>query len=577
MRWPHRLSLLLAASTLILIYVGGLVTSTHSGLAVPDWPLSYGRFFPPLVGGILFEHSHRMVATAVGFITLVSAFVFIFKEPRGWVRNAVWAALALVILQGVLGGLTVLFRLPWLISSAHATLAQTFFSLTIALCVWTSEFWKNPQPERPDPKNNFPLHHIAIALTASIFIQLVFGALVRHTGHLFSYHLVGAIIVAILIGWIHLRVWSHHYSFPIIRKISTLLVSGIFLQLALGMISFLLLVSRVGSLSKPMTAAFITSAHVVLGAALLGLSVALSLVAFKTKTAAIKQTKTKLSDYVELTKPGISFMAGITALAGYVLGSKGEINYFQLAHTIIGTLMIAAGAGTLNMLIEKETDARMKRTQRRPIPAGRLKPGEALFMGAFLSVLAIVYLSLMVNPLTALIAGLTLSIYLYIYTPLKKITYLCTVVGAVAGALPPVIGWAAATNGVGMQAWILFGIIFFWQFPHFFSLAWVYRDDYELGGLHMLPARPGKKPDGNRTALGMVINSTGLLIVSVLPTFLGLTGFFYLLAASALSVWMLTYSILFFSDHSIKNARKIFYASLAYVPTLVIFMVLNLA
>lgn len=569
MNWPHRISKILAAATLGLIYVGGLVTSTHSALAVPDWPLSYGQLMPPMVGGILFEHGHRIVATGVGLLTIICAIVFSIKEDRKWVKRLAWAAVGLVILQGVLGGMTVLLRLPWFISASHATMAQSFFALVVALAVWSSPFWKSPPKQYIEPKNVFPLHLISIVLTAILFLQLIVGSLVRHTGYLFLLHVVGAVLIAILAGWVHLRVWQNHFDIKPLRAASSGLVGLIVLQLVLGITTFILLTSKIQVLSHPLASAAIISLHVVVGAGILGLSVIVTLLTIKIKPEENRDIKTMLADYLQLTKPGISFMAGITALAGFVLGSNGDVDLAKLFHTVVGTLMIAGGAGTLNMLIEKDSDALMKRTAKRPLPSGRMKPGEVLFVGTFLSVLSIVYLSWAVNFLTAIVAGLTLSIYLYVYTPLKKMTSLCTIVGAVAGALPPVIGWAAATNGLGIEAWVLFGIIFFWQFPHFFSLAWIYRNDYADGGLHMLPGKT------NQTALGILVNSVGLLLISLVPTFLNLTGQIYLISAILLGAWMLFYSVQFYRNHSQHTARKLFFASLAYIPILVIFMLIN--
>jgi protoheme IX farnesyltransferase len=201
-----------------------------------------------------------------------------------------------------------------------------------------------------------------------------------------------------------------------------------------------------------------------------------------------------------------------------------------------------------------------------------MRSGEVLFFGTFLSGVAVAYLAWGVNLLTAVMAALAFSIYLYIYTPLKKISPFCTLAGAVAGALPPVIGWAAATGTLGIEALVLFGIIFFWQFPHFFSLAWLYKDDYAGAGLHMLP----QPADHGRTAaVSMVLNSLALLIVSVLPTVLGLTGRVYFVAAAITGLMLLVPSVYFLFDRSQQHARRIFFASLLYVPVLVVFMVLN--
>jgi protoheme IX farnesyltransferase len=262
-------------------------------------------------------------------------------------------------------------------------------------------------------------------------------------------------------------------------------------------------------------------------------------------------------------------MAGITALAGFVLGSAGNVNYLRLIHTTLGTLMAAGGAGTLNMLIERDIDARMGRTASRPLPSGRLNPGEVLALGLFLALLGIVYLGWAVNGLTALLAAITVSVYLYVYTPLKKISTICVTIGAVAGALPPVIGWTAATGRFGVEAWALFGILFFWQFPHFLSLAWMYKADYEKGGLHMVSR------EDRATTTSVMITSVALVAVSLAPTALALTGRLYLATAAASGAAMIYYSWKFLVEPTRPRARSLFFFTLAYIPLLVAFMLIN--
>jgi protoheme IX farnesyltransferase len=227
------------------------------------------------------------------------------------------------------------------------------------------------------------------------------------------------------------------------------------------------------------------------------------------------------------------------------------------------------------MVIERDLDARMRRTQKRPIPAGRLQPGEALLVGSLLGILGAVYLAIFVNALTAVLAALTLSVYIYVYTPLKKKTWLCTAAGAVAGALPPVMGWTAATNGAGPEAWILFGILFFWQFPHFFSLAWLYKEDYSQVGFHMLPVDPIQTREGNAAGASMLANSLLLLAVSLLPTLIHLSGRIYFFTALGLGGWMVMTSGLFLLERTVSRARRVFFASILYVPLLLAVMVLN--
>ncbi|MGQ0644161.1 MAG: heme o synthase [Elusimicrobiota bacterium] len=566
---PRRLAAGLAAASWGLILLGGLVTSTHSGLAVPDWPLSYGRLMPPMVGGILFEHGHRLAAAFVGFLTIVVAVIFQWKEPRPWVRRAAWAALALVVLQGVLGGITVLFRLPKPVSIAHGCLAQTFFCLTLALAAWTSPLWKRVAPMEPGGEGLASLRGMSAGLFAAAYVQLVLGAVLRHTGWGLPLHVAGAFAAAAFVFGIFGRVWLAPRAPGVLRFLAGALMAALVVQASLGLTAYVLL-SR-SAASAALTAAAAT-AHVGVGALFLGLSALTALWAWKLTPpgARAPRPSAKWRDYFTLTKPGISFMTGVTALAGFVLGSRGELDFTRLFHTVTGTFLVSAGACALNMLLEIDVDARMRRTEGRPLPAGRLKPGEALLFGSLLAAGGLVYLAGWVNLLTAFLAGVTLSLYLYLYTPLKKISALCTLVGAVAGALPPVLGWTAAAGSPGAGAWALFAILFFWQFPHFFALAWMYKDDYARAGLSMLPAA-----DGQRTGAKILLNSLALLSASLVPALLGLAGDVYSAAALVLGAGLLAAGWLFFRDPSLLRARRLFFASILYIPLLIAFLVFD--
>jgi heme o synthase len=568
--WLHRGAVALSCATLFLIFVGGLVTSTDSGLAVPDWPLSYGRLMPPMVGGILYEHGHRMVAAAVGFLTVVMAIFFSRKEPRLWVRRAAWAAVGLVVLQGVLGGVTVLLRLPKVVSISHACLAQSFLCLVVALAVWTSPRW-TAAARRSDPPKALALHVIGLLLFVALYIQLFLGALLRHTGWGLPLHIGGAGAALLLQIWFFARVRRNHNDSGGLRLASTVGLAGVGVQIGLGIGSYWLLVHEFDVIPDPLYVPFLITAHVALGAFLLALSVVQALSAYRTRSST-ESPLPRIADYVALTKPGISFMAGITALAGFILGSRGSLDADRLVHTVIGTFLVSAGACALNMLLERDVDSRMHRTENRPLPAGRLQPGEALLFGSLLSVAGILYLAWAVNLLTSFLSGVTLSVYLYLYTPLKKVTSLCTAVGAVAGALPPVMGWTAATGRLGPEAWTLFAILFFWQFPHFLALAWIYREDYARAGLPMLPV---VEPDGESTARKAAHNSFALLVVSLLPTFLGLSGRAYFAVALVLGGIFTIACLFFYMERSLSRARRVFAASLLYIPLLFAAMLMN--
>lgn len=277
----------------------------------------------------------------------------------------------------------------------------------------------------------------------------------------------------------------------------------------------------------------------------------------------------QLSDYYELTKPGVTFMVLVSTLAGFYLGSQNPFDLILLFNTLLGTSLVAGGTNALNQLIEREIDARMKRTQKRPLPDGRLQPGQAQVFGTVISLGGILYLCIAVNLLTGLLAALTLGIYVFIYTPMKRKTSLSTIIGAVPGAVPPMGGWAAARGEIGIEAWVLFAILFFWQIPHFLAIAWVYRADYARGNFPVLPVIDG---NGTYTSMHIIVNCLALLLVSLLPTLLGLTGSIYFVGALLLGLGFLTSGVRVALFKSNFCARRLLHASIIYLPLLLFLM-----
>lgn len=287
-------------------------------------------------------------------------------------------------------------------------------------------------------------------------------------------------------------------------------------------------------------------------------------------TPALAVPRGLAADYVELVKPRITLMVMLTALVGFVMGSRGAVDFSALAAALVGTGLVAAGASTLNMLMERRTDALMRRTQNRPLPAGRLRPADALGWGAILTVCGIAFLALRSGPLPALVALVTWSSYLFLYTPLKTRTSLATIVGALPGALPPVIGWSAARGSVDSGAFVLFAILFLWQIPHFLAIAWIFREDYARGGLPMLPV---VDPEGVVTGRQAVANAIALTLVSVAPAFGGMAGRAYLVGALALGVMFIAAAVYSAVKRTPASARVLFLASLAYLTFLCILLV----
>ncbi|MFH1571316.1 MAG: heme o synthase [Gemmatimonadota bacterium] len=278
------------------------------------------------------------------------------------------------------------------------------------------------------------------------------------------------------------------------------------------------------------------------------------------------------SPYLELTKPRINAMVLVTTALGYVLagGRGGGLILFTLA----GTACAAGGAAVLNHYLERDADAAMRRTRRRPLPSGRIRPSSAMSFGLLLILAGLVLLVARVNLLTAFLALLTAFLYVVVYTPMKRLTWLNTTLGAIPGALPPVGGWAAATGHLDLGAWALFAILFAWQHPHFYAIAWIFREDYGRGGFRMLPLM---EEDGRRTGRHIVVFTVLLVAVSLLPTALGLSGRVYLGGAVILGLGFLAASLSLALTRTALSARRVLRASIVYLPLLLALTLYDLA
>lgn len=287
---------------------------------------------------------------------------------------------------------------------------------------------------------------------------------------------------------------------------------------------------------------------------------------------ATDRVRRRTMDFVELTKPRVIFMVLATTLVGFYLGSQGTQDYVRLLHTLLGTALAGGGTLALNQLIEREADAKMQRTRMRPLPDGRVQPLDALVFGALITIVGLAYLTLTVNFLSALVTTVIVVSYLFAYTPLKQKTSLCSIVGAVPGALPPVIGWAAARDAISAEAWVLFAIMFLWQMPHSLAIGWLYRDDYARAGFRLLPVID---PDGKSTGRQIVSNCLALLGVGLLPTLTGFAGTWYFFASLVLGAIFLWYGVRLAVSCSQVAARRLLFASLIYLPVLLAVMALD--
>jgi protoheme IX farnesyltransferase len=276
-------------------------------------------------------------------------------------------------------------------------------------------------------------------------------------------------------------------------------------------------------------------------------------------------------DYLELSKSRIVLMVLITTTAGFLFASH-TVAPLLLLHTLIGTALVAAGTNALNQYVEREHDARMHRTRMRPLPAGRISPRAALVFSSAIAVIGTLYLGLLVNWLTAALGAFTLTSYIFVYTPLKRVSTICTIIGAIPGAVPPLMGWTAVTNDLSLGGWIVFGILFFWQLPHFMAISWMYREDYARGGFAMLAVRDS---DGTAVAREAILYTLALLPLSVAPALLGMTGIAYFIGAAVCGAVLLAATVRFFFDRQVRHARSVFMISNLYLLTVMLLLVVD--
>jgi protoheme IX farnesyltransferase len=296
-----------------------------------------------------------------------------------------------------------------------------------------------------------------------------------------------------------------------------------------------------------------------------------------TFTAQIEEVKAagfreKLGAYFELTKPRIALLLVLTSAAGFYLGTKGTFDVSLFINSMIGITLLAFGVATLNQWMERNIDPLMKRTAGRPLPSARISPTEALVFGSVQCVAAEIYLLVLANPLTAVLGLIVIVGYVLVYTPLKTRTTACTAIGAIPGALPPLMGWTAAANEISLAAWALFVMQFLWQFPHFMAIAWMYRDQYKAAGIKMLPA---VEPDGRLTFRQVVLFTVMLLPISLAPFFFFNAGFIFLVGAILLGIWFLWAAIRAARSKSNAAAKSLLLVSVFYLPILFLLMVID--
>lgn len=293
-----------------------------------------------------------------------------------------------------------------------------------------------------------------------------------------------------------------------------------------------------------------------------------------TAESALTLPRGRVSDYFELTKPRVVLMVLVTTLAGFYLGGRSGFDITLALNLLVGTALAAGGTLALNQYVERDTDAMMERTRHRPLPDMRMRPAEALTFGVIATAAGLVYLLIATNLMCAAVTAAIAIVYLGVYTPLKRYTWMCNIVGAIPGALPPVAGWAAARGGLSWEPIVLFAIMFLWQLPHTFAVARLYRTDYARAGIHLLPRDNAR--GGNASNPIVIAGSFGLIAVGIIPTMLGFAGIPYTIIACALGLWMLAFGVAMVrAPGSSKAARRLLLASLVYLPIVLLVLVLD--
>ena len=584
---------------------GAVVHNTQSSLACPDWPLCYDQFFPNMEGAILIEHGHRLLASLVGFLTILMV-AFSFKnrkksEEQRHLFKASALALFLVIAQGVLGGITVIYKLPTIVSTSHLGLSLIYFCFLIYIHQKASEFYspavkfKKEEIQSIEKKWRPGIRHGLLLSLGMLYSQILLGAFMRHAGAgaacglgPSSSILCMDVQVWAIKFWPSLPTSQLHmvhraYGVLVFLVVSFFAVRTSFIfkknskykLLSLSPFIFVTLQVLFGVATIWYSMAVIPTTLHLAGAALsLAMLWKLTLVLKNIETLYFKgSTHSFLSDIIDLTKPKLSLLVMVTTLIG-TLVAPDHINFFKAFFAFVLITMVVIGGAALNCFLERDIDALMVRTKDRPLAAKRMNPKVALVFGIVMILTAVPLLCVFINLTTGLLALLAALLYVYAYTPLKQKSELAVYVGAIPGAIPPVLGWTAVTGTVDIMAVTLFLILFVWQLPHFLAISIFHADDYNAADIKVYPNAKGILV----TKIGIFVFTGVLFVTSLLPSIFSSASFVYTRAAFVLSSVFLIYSAYGFFIKNDKNrekdwARNYFYGSLFYLPLLLMALI----
>lgn len=595
------LSLITLFFTFALITWGAVVHNTQSSLACPDWPLCYDQIFPQMKGAILIEHGHRILATIVGFLTIGLVFFSYLERQKSKNNQHLFKvstlALFLVIAQGILGGITVLYKLPTIVSTSHLGLSLVYFSFILYIHHQSSAPWEAlPTQNKIQKKLEPSLRHGILFSLAILYSQIILGAFMRHAGagaacglgvensllcmdastwslkfwpslhpsQLHMVHRLYALLVFSVVSFFSIKTFSFFKADKKIRRMAILPFIFILSQMLLGVLTVSLSMNVVP-----------TTLHLA-GAALTLLSLfKLNLILRDIEFSFLEGgSHSFFSDLVDLTKPRLSLLVMVTSMVGTMIAPD-KINFFKAFFAFVLITLVVIGSAALNCYIEREVDAKMNRTRNRPLPSRRMEPKIALLFGSLLLILAIPALCIFINTITGILALVAALLYLYAYTPLKQKSELAVYVGAIPGALPPVMGWTAVTGQIDIMATTLFLILFVWQLPHFLAISLYHADDYDAASIKVYP---NLARGFFITKIGIFVFTGFLFITSLLPTFFSEASPAYTKTAIFLSTLFLIYSSFGFFIKKDKArerqwAKNYFYGSLFYLPLLLVALI----
>ncbi len=599
------LALVALITTFVLIIWGAVVHNTESSLACPDWPLCYNKFFPNMEGSILIEHGHRLLATLVGILSIgIVGFSFVDRkksESHNRLFNLSCFSLFLVIAQGALGGITVIYRLPTIVSTSHLGMSLIFFSALIYIhhkagseeITGRSRFEYFSDDNKKYIKANWKpvIRHGLLLALAFLYAQILLGAFMRHAGagascglgssssllcmdfenqaftlwpklpqaQLHMLHRLFAVVVFMIVSFFSIRVHHFFKGVKFLSSASLLPFFFISFQVLIGVATVALNLSVVP-----------TTLHLAGAALTLASLWKLNLLLADVEDSFYEGSRHSfLSDIIDLTKPRLSLLVMMTVVVGTLIAPE-KIHFFKAILSFFLVTLVVIGAAALNCYIEREADAKMIRTKDRPLPSKRMHPKMALWFGIILLVISIPSIMLFINQITAVLALLAAVLYLYAYTPMKKKSEMAVYLGAIPGALPPVMGWTAVTGKIDFMAVALFLILFIWQLPHFLAISLFHAKDYEAADIKVYPNR---KSGLQITKIGIFFFTLLLFGAALLPSIFSQASTVYTRAAIILSTPFLVYSGRgFFLESDLAKERKwaknYFYGSLFYLPLL---------